>query len=37
VVADRWFHLDFVDARTGKWLYGAEHADTHTETVKEAP
>ena len=37
VVADRWYHLDFVDARTGKWLYGAEHANTHEETVKEAP
>lgn len=35
VVADKSFRLDFVDAVSGKWLYGAEHSDVHNETVQE--
>lgn len=35
VVADKSYRLDFIDAVTGKWLYGAEHSDVHNETVTQ--
>ena len=35
VVADKSYRLDFVDAVTGKWLYGAEHSGVHNETLTQ--
>jgi hypothetical protein len=37
IVPTKSFRLDFVDARSGEWLYGAEHSDIRQELIESNP